>query len=684
MKGFFTSVLYGLLILLLMAMPYALKAQRIDLEGVTKKTSTTTTQSQTLDAQGRPINKALKDSGLQHRDNANDTITIFYKYFDSSRTQSFDSSINDFTKHFPVPYTYNTLSNYGNAAQSLIFSPILRAGFDVGFHAFDVYRFRVEDTKFYTTTRPYSQLGYLLGSKAEQTIHVLHTQNKKSNFNFALEYRFINTPGAFVNQNTSHNNIRANFVYQSPNTKYHAYFIYISNKLKSSENGGLKDPAQLGTLAFSNPFEIAVRMGNYASSNRNPFSTKINTGNVYNENTFLLRQQYDLGKKDSLVTDSVTYRYFYPRLRLQHTVRYSSYSYSFVDLYADSISYKQYFNFPLPTKTSAISFVDEWKELHNEFSLITFPEKQNQNQFLKLGAAIQNIKSNISAGTDNYYNAILLAEYRNRTKNKVWDIIATGQFYAAGFHAGNYQALVSLKRALGKKAGYLELGFQNVNRSPSMLYEGITSFPIKNAFGFKKENTTRLFAAYELPKQQLKISGEYYLVSNYSYFDSMFTVKQEGTLFNLLHVKVEKKIKLSKRWNWYTEVHLQQYTGNPPIRVPFLLTRNRIAYEGNFFQNLFLSTGVEIKANTNYKADNYSPIMGQFFFQDNFTVTNRAEVDAFLNFRIKTFKAYVRAENLNTLLKGKSGSYSHYNISRENYVYPGFWFRLGIVWSFVN
>ncbi len=645
---------------------------------------TTNAPQTTLDSRGRIVpNRQDSIKGLEHRDNSNDTITIFFRYFDSTRIRLMDSSINDFTKRFPVPYTYNTLSNYGNAAQPLVFAPILKAGWDPGFHSYDIYRFKVEDTRFFQTTRPYTELAYLLGSKAEQTIHLLHTQNKKSNLNFALEYRFINAPGAYRNQNANHNNTRLNAVYQSNNKRYSLYFMYIANKLKGSENGGLKNPADLGSLAFNDPFEIETRMGNYAGASRNPFNTTITTGNTYKDNHILLRQQYDFGQKDSLVTDSITYRYFYPRFRLQHTLRISGYTYSFSDVLGDSASYRDYFNYGLKRSTDSVFFEDRWKEVLNEFSIITFPEKNNLNQFIKLGAALQNLKAFIGTGTSSYYNIAVSGEYRNRTRNQVWDIEANGQLFVTGLNAGDYQAFVSLKRLIGKKYGYLEIGFQNVNRTPSVIYEGITNFPVKNAFGFKKENTIRIFANYELPKQQLKLSAEYYLLTNYSYFDSMYSVKQEGNLFNLLHISAEKKFKLSRRWNLYSEVHIQQYTGNPPVRVPFFLTRNRLAFEGNFYKNLFLSTGVEIRYHTNFKASGYSPIMGQFYFQDNYSLTNRPDVNAFFNFRIKSFKAFIRGENLNTFLK-KSGSANNFNQSRQYYVNPAFWLRVGIFWNFVN
>jgi hypothetical protein len=43
-----------------------------------------------------------KDS-LKHRTGLEDSITINFRYMDSSRYQKFDSSINDFTKRFLIP-----------------------------------------------------------------------------------------------------------------------------------------------------------------------------------------------------------------------------------------------------------------------------------------------------------------------------------------------------------------------------------------------------------------------------------------------------------------------------------------------------------------------------------------------------------------------------------------------------
>jgi hypothetical protein len=138
--------------------------------------------------------------------------------------------------------------------------------------------------------------------------------------------------------------------------------------------------------------------------------------------------------------------------------------------------------------------------------------------------------------------------------------------------------------------------------------------------------------------------------------------------------------------NWYADVYLQQKTGAAPVHVPLVFTRNRVAFEGKFFKNLDLSTGLELRYHTPYKADNYSPVLGQFFYQDSITIHNSPDIAAFVHFRIRSFKAFLRFENLNTVQVTKDGGFgwTNNNLAAPGYPYPGLQIRLGIWWNFVN
>ena len=629
------------------------------------------------------VNSKKDSSFLQHRNDLKDSITIFYRAFNSTKNQYPDSSLNDFHKRYVLPYYVYNLGNYGTAAKSILFDPIIKLGFDAGFHQYDLYNYSVGNTKFYNTTKPYTVMSYLLGSNSEQMIDILHTQNHKDNFNFSLEYRFSNTPGFLRNQNASNSNIRITAHYKSPFKRYEFHAILISNKNSSSENGGLDSLQKLKILSLNDPFEVETRLGNNANTYRNPFNTTVNTGNLYNQTLFLYRHHYDIGQKDSVrINDSTLIRYFYPRLSFQHTLTMESFIYNFIDHQVDSISYQN--NYHVIVKNGAgVSFKDNWSLTGNELSIVTYPDKMNVSQFLKIGAFYQSFEGVFNDITHTkFYDLSGVAEYKNRTKNNIWDIDANGQLYLNGYHAGDYSAFVTLKRQLSKRIGNLSLSLQNVNISPSFLFTPQTGFPIANIQNFSKQNITKMKVEYDNPTDKILLKGEYYLVNNYLYSDSFFSLKQYSKLFNVLQVSAEKKFKLNKYFNWYIEAHLQQATGEPPINIPLFFCRNRIAFEGNFFKNLYLSTGFEVKYYNNYHPSDYSPFTGQFFYQNTFSTSNRPDVNFFFNFSIKSFKLLTRIENLNTV--NKDLSFINYNFHTQLYPTPGLWYRLGIWWNFVN
>ena len=632
-----------------------------------------------------------------HRTGLEDSITIRFRYLDSSRYSGFDSSIKDFTTRFPVPWHHVHLGNLGNATSDLIFSPLLKAGWDPGLHAYDVYAFNIQETRFFTTTRPYSEVGYLLGSKSEQLIHLLHTQNIRPNWNASIQYRLINSPGFFQNQNTNHNNYRLGSFYQSRNKRYHNFLVIVGNKLQSAENGGIRQDANyLDSNAFSDDrFKIPTQIGFVEDRGRNFFSSTINTGTKLTTGSFLLRQQYDLGQKDSIVTDSTVVPLFYPRLRLEHTIQYNTFKYRFEDLQSDNVEtyardsayYENNYSIQLSRSQRKVIRRDYWKDMVNDFSIYQFPDAKNPLQFFKVGAALQNLKGDFDTGLikKSYYNFFIHGEYRNKTRNQKWDIEARGNFFVNGLNAGDYEAFISLKRLISARVGYLSLGFQNVNRTPSFTFNPVSNFYLDVPKDLNKENTIHIFGTLEQPRQRLRLTVGYMLISNYSYFRNYFEVDQVSSLFNLLRITAEKQFRISKNWNLKTQLVLQQKAGSSPVNMPLLFTRNQVGYDGNLgFKNLLVSMGLEFRYFTPFYANGFSPLTGQFFIQESQKTTLKSpEIHAYVHFRIKSFTAYLRAENLNSL-DITNGGFTNNNVIIPAYPYPGLQIRLGIFWSFVN
>ncbi len=612
-----------------------------------------------------------------------DSITISYKYLDSIRSIPFDSSINDFDKYFSVPSSYLYLGNNGAAAYSLIYKPNAKPGWDAGFHAFDVYRYTLEESKFYKTNRPFSQLSYQLASGKEQMIKAFHTQSPKPNWSFGFDYRLISSPGFFVTQNANHKSYRLFTNYQGKRKRYAAFFIMLGNTIKNSENGGIETDSLLKNPNYKSRFSVPVNLGSAANYAPNPFQSSVSTGNIYKDFTVFLRQTYDIGKRDSLaINDSTTEYLFYPKLRAQHSFTYSTYNYLYKDDQADSAIYKKWYDTIVKFGKDSFLVKEKWSVMSNDFTLLSFPDTKNSGQFISAGVKFENIKGEMKGNTRNFYNFILHGEYRNKTRNKLWDVLAKGEFYVNGLNAGDYSAYATIARHINNKLGDIRLFFKNVNRSPSFIFDNASGFNFNNPSQSKKENIISFGADVSNPF--IKLGFKNHLITNLAYFTDYYHTAQSSKAINLLQIYASKKIKISKRWNLYSDITFQQTDGGAPIKVPMLFTRNRLAYEGTFYKNLSVSTGLEIRYFTPFECYNYSPVMGQFTPQDTFKLKNLPDITAFFHFKIKSFTLYIRTENLNTISFSNGFGFTNNNFAAPHYPTQGFILRFGIQWGFVN
>ncbi|MFM7709505.1 MAG: putative porin [Ferruginibacter sp.] len=629
---------------------------------------------------GAPRKDSLQ---FERRDDAKDSIRIQFRYLDSSRWQTPDLAWADFDSYFPVPSSHLYLGNNGAATQSLIFQPRAGIGFDPGFHAYDIYRFTLENTRLYRTSRPYSMLGYQLASGKEQMMMASHTQNPKPNWNIGFDYRLISAPGLFITQNNNHTNFRLFSLYQGKRKRYQQTIVLLGNNIRASENGGIQDSANLLDPNRRDRFTVPVNLGNSASFRNNPFITTILTGNTYRNTLFLFNQHYDFGKRDSIaVNDSVTDYLFYPRVRIQHRFQAEKRSFAFSDVYADSIVYKDWYEADLARRTDTFSRKESWQIIQNDLTLYQFPDTKNLAQFFAAGITWQHIRGENKTGDVRFDNLWAHGEYRNRTRNRLWEFLLRGDLYLTGPYAGDYAAQASMSRYFNKRWGYVQLLFQQSNRTPSNLFDTASFFHFSHLGPLQKENITSV--GIESVSDWGRIRFQNHLLINHTYFTSRSTSVQAANPVNLIQASFSRRFRIYKRWAWYTEATVQQTDGASPVRVPLLFTRNRFVYEGRFFKNLLLSTGLEARYYTPYRANGYSPVNGQFYVQDDVTIRNRPDLAAFMHFNIRSFTGYLRAENLNTASFANGVGFVNNNFAAPAYPTQGLMIRFGVRWGFVN
>lgn len=133
-----------------------------------------------------------------------------------------------------------------------------------------------------------------------------------------------------------------------------------------------------------------------------------------------------------------------------------------------------------------------------------------------------------------------------------------------------------------------------------------------------------------------------------------------------------------KKWALDNRVLYQKVDHNNPIlNVPDLLLRSTIYYTDYVFNNAMeIQVGLTGQYFTSFHANNYNPLIGEFYVQNNTKVGNFPMFDFFLNAKVKQTRFFLKAEHFNSSFTG----YNFY--AAPDYPYRDFIVRFGLVWNF--
>jgi hypothetical protein len=155
---------------------------------------------------------------------------------------------------------------------------------------------------------------------------------------------------------------------------------------------------------------------------------------------------------------------------------------------------------------------------------------------------------------------------------------------------------------------------------------------------------------------------------------------QYANTINYLSVKVNKELKFGSFALDNTVLYQKVDQQDNVLNVPEIVTRNTFYYSGTFFKKkaLFLQTGISLNYFTKYFANDYNPVIGEFFVQNKKEIGNSPNFDFFINAKIQRTRIYFKAEHFNSSLSGNNFYSSPNNPSRD------FTIRFGLVWNFFN
>ncbi len=394
-------------------------------------------------------------------------VTIYSTLaFSGMRSWLPDTTLHNFQRRpFIQPY-YHDLGNLGTPVRSQLFIPenIGITGPSLGYHVYDVYRFKADSLRYYNTTRPYTSFSYQLGSKLEQTARLMHTQNITPRWNFSAQYQKINSAGYFRLQRSNHDCGALSTHYSSKNQRYELFGAAVYNNLQSDENGGILGDTLLDETRYSDRATVPVALDNDRYTNSSSQGRRSSFTNTLRDFNVLLRHQFTLGRHDTLYNaDSTQYSIvLQPRFSFGHRFEAGSQKHRFKSLVAQPDAWSSFFTPAFGTNDSVYT-EQYWRWIDNRFTLSGF-----------VGQGAKAVSGSVGVGTrvDAFYTeyitgrdaSSILSTYLTGDVRKealtpeAWGYEASARLFLTAPPRGIFWRRASLSKDFGPRIGALSIG----------------------------------------------------------------------------------------------------------------------------------------------------------------------------------------------------------------------------------
>lgn len=584
-------------------------------------------------------------------------------YIDTSLTIKSDYKYNYLRRDnfglLPFPnegQTYNTL-NFGlKKATSLP---------DFGFTGKQFAYLNVSDIKYYNVATPITDLYFKTVMEQGQGVDALIAVNTTDRLNFSVGYRGLRSLGKYINQLSSIGNFQFTTSYNTKNSRYSVNAHFTGQDILNGENGGITTLSDFenDTKDFKNRARLQVYFTDAKSFlkgkrffiNHNfRINAKQASNNLYISHEFNLENKFYEFNQKTLTTKI-----------LNDTFQRFGASYISSDI-IDQTRYQRMYN--------KLGAVYENTTLGKfQFFIEDFVYNYKYNKILILDTQI--IPANIFQRLNAFGG-----QYSYEKNNWKGNFIVSKSISNQTFSTVD----ATLKYKLDNNNSF-SAQYQNISSLPNINYllhqSSYIDYNWKNDFKNQKTNSLNLIATTKWFDAEV----QYQVLNDYLYFSNddstnkfqLVTPKQYDKTINYLSLKISKEIKYKKFGLENTFLYQNVSQESAIVNVPQLVGRNTIYFTNHFFKKaLYLQTGITANYFTEYYANDYNPVLGDFFVQNQTKIGNFPMLDFFVNARIRQARIFLKAEHFNSSFTGNK----YY--SAPNTPYHDFMIRFGIVWTF--
>ncbi len=525
--------------------------------------------------------------------------------------------------------------------------------------------------KYYSVPTPLTELYFKTVMEQGQSLDAFVTLNTSERLNFSIAYKGLRSVGKFINQLSSSGNFRFSASYNTKNTRYFLKTHIAVQDIFNGENGGIifnndfeskddsfKDRARL--QVYLRDASTLLKGNRYFMDHLFRINPKDANNNLFLNYQFNLENKI-FNYKQTIIPTTTT-------IANQTNTTFNRFGPAFVTSNLnDFTNYENFFNklaaiYENKTLGKFEFFIDNTN--YKYFYNTTFIA-QNQTIPNSINDRITNIGGKYLYQKGKWIGQATLSNTITKQQLTNLEINATYTFDADNEIAFHFQ-----------KANTAPNLNQNFYQSSYIAYNWINDFKNQKIINFSANATTKWGnATFELAtiKDYLYFSQDITTVTN----TQIVTPKQFSDRITNLSLKLSKEISYGN-FSLDNTLLLQKTTQTQNIiNVPQLVARNTLYYTDTAFKNAMeFQTGITFNIFTSYYANDYNPVIGEFFVQEQRKIGNFPLLDLFFNAKIRQTRIYFKAEHFNS-------SFSKANFyAAPSYPYRDFIIRFGLVWNF--
>ncbi|MBR0072265.1 MAG: hypothetical protein IJP95_00375 [Bacteroidales bacterium] len=604
--------------------------------------------------------------------------------------------LNDKIHSINNDYYLNT-GNLGQACFSVIPKTAPKTDFVYQPSIYDGYGRTSKTVNFYQNERPFTSLRYESSTEKEYQLEVIHSQNITQRWNIGLQYNLINAEGLYSNQKTKNNYFDATTNYFSKNLRYMVKGGVVWQKLNLQENGGISSDSLFTNNIQTNRGGMPVNLYSaYTDYNtltlfaQQSFSIARQPGiKVSADTTWIVRASdtigYDTITRTDTIKDSFVVHYdttiYSPHIfnlgAIIHNVEFNKlkHNYTDPDLGNNIDFYPAYFGDSTALLDSSYVYTLE-NSLH--WTNDIYKDHQFHNP-IKLYLGIKHTMVGIR-NLLGYNTLSMLKPFARATISTKHFLLSFGAetVLSDSYKKGDYALTGNLLWQPDSNHCFNIFASLSGN-DPDYFFHTYASNVISWDYGdYEKTHTQSIGVRYNYGKR-VELSSTLSNVANNVWLGyDMCPVQTDKSA-----VLSQTMLKTNLQWgmfNWQSFNVLQLSSDDEVFRLPRFAAKHSLFVELSIFRKaLLLQTGFDLRYNTLFYADAYSPFLGAFYQQHEYKVGNTLWADFFVSGQIKHAILYAKVLHINTLFE-KNPSY--FMIPH----YPGqdFTVQWGVIWRFFD